>query len=131
MILLEVGFLLAPLKVMKAPMKLMKMNSTDFTAAQKLVDAGQLPSVKSVLAEPVAAVSVGIIDGEPRLDLPYVEDSQADVDMNIVMTASGKLVEVQGTAEKQAFSRQELTQLLDLASLGIEQIIVAQRACLK
>jgi ribonuclease PH len=82
------------------------------------------------LTEAVAAISVGIIDGVPMLDLPYVEDSRAEVDMNIVMTAAGRFVEVQGTAEQLAFSRSELDSLLDLAEGGIRQIFDAQSAVL-
>jgi ribonuclease PH len=78
----------------------------------------------------VAAVSVGVVGGVPLLDLPYEEDSRADTDMNVVMTGAGRFVEVQGTAEKEAFSRQELDQLLDLASAGIARIHEAQRALL-
>lgn len=77
-----------------------------------------------------AAISVGIIDGECRLDLPYVEDAGAEVDMNVVMTGSGGLIEVQGTAEGKVFSRSELDTLLDLASHGISQITEAQRTLL-
>ncbi|MEM9134733.1 MAG: ribonuclease PH [Actinomycetota bacterium] len=77
-----------------------------------------------------AAVSVGIIDGECRLDLPYVEDAGAEVDMNIVMTGAGGLIEVQGTAEGAVFSREQLDTLLDLASGGIDQIVAAQREVL-
>lgn len=73
-----------------------------------------------------AAVSVGIIDGEPRLDLPYVEDSRAETDMNVVMTGSGGIVEVQGTAEGVPFSRDELTALLDLATGGIRELVELQ-----
>jgi ribonuclease PH len=82
------------------------------------------------LGEEVAAVSVGIIDAVPMLDLPYSEDSRADVDMNVVMTGSGRFVEVQGTAEKMSFSRAELDELLALAEHGIERLIEAQRAVL-
>ncbi len=78
------------------------------------------------LTDHLAAISVGIIDGEPRLDLPYVEDSTADVDMNVVMTGSGGLVEVQGTAEGATFSRAELDSLLDLATVGIKEIVELQ-----
>ena len=74
-----------------------------------------------------AAVSVGVIDGEPRLDLPYVEDSRAETDMNVVMTGSGGLVEEQGTAEGVPFTRDELTALLDLAQHGIGEIVELQR----
>jgi ribonuclease PH len=73
------------------------------------------------------AVSVGIIEGVPMLDLPYSEDSRADVDMNVVMTSEGKFVEVQGTAEGAAFSRSELDELLRLAEGGIGDIIGLQR----
>ncbi len=66
-------------------------------------------------------------NGEPVLDLNYIEDSNADVDMNVVMTESGKLVEVQGTAEKTPFSRQQFTELLDLAEHGLKQIFQIQR----
>jgi ribonuclease PH len=79
------------------------------------------------LTDLVAAVSVGVIGGVPMLDLPYEEDSRADTDMNVVMTGSGGFVEVQGTAELAAFSREELNELLDLAASGIAAIHVAQR----
>jgi ribonuclease PH len=82
------------------------------------------------LIEEVAAVSVGIVDGVAMLDLPYGEDSRADVDMNVVMTGSGRYVEIQGTAERAAFSRAELNELLELAAQGIEQLVAAQRAVL-
>jgi ribonuclease PH len=75
----------------------------------------------------VAAVSVGIVDGEPLLDLDYVEDSSADTDLNVVMTGDGELVEVQATAERVPFTREELDALLDLAARGIEQIRAAQQ----
>jgi ribonuclease PH len=77
-----------------------------------------------------AAVSVGVVDGTPVLDLPYVEDSRAEVDMNVVMTSEGAFVEVQGTAEGKAFPRKELDALLDLAELGIGRIFAAQDAAL-
>ena len=82
------------------------------------------------LTDAVAAVSVGIVDGVPMLDLPYEEDSRAEVDMNVVMTGSGRFVEVQGTAEGQAFSRGELDELLALAETGISQLLAAQAAVL-
>jgi ribonuclease PH len=75
----------------------------------------------------VAAVSVGIVDGEALLDLDYAEDSQAETDMNVVMTADGRLVEVQATAEREPFSRDLLDRLLDLAAGGIEELSAAQR----
>lgn len=82
------------------------------------------------LREPVAAVSVGIVDGEVLLDLPYVEDSAADVDMNVVMTASGTFVEIQGTGEADTFDRAQLNAMLDLAEKGCSELIAAQRAAL-
>ncbi len=78
------------------------------------------------LVEACAAISVGIIDGTPMLDLPYVEDSRAETDMNVVMTESGRFIEVQGTAEGEPFSRDELDRLLDLAQGGIAQITALQ-----
>jgi len=78
----------------------------------------------------VAAVSVGIYQGVPVLDLDYAEDSQCETDMNVVMTGAGGLVEVQGTAEGKPFSRTELDALVDLASSGIRQLIALQRAAL-
>ena len=78
----------------------------------------------------VAAVSVGIVDGEPVLDLDYVEDSAAETDMNVVMAGDGRLVEVQATAERDPFSRELLDRLLDLAAGGIAELEAAQRnAC--
>ena len=82
------------------------------------------------VTEGCAAVSVGVIDGVPMLDLDYSEDVRAEVDMNVVMTASGRFVEVQGTAEGQPFSRTDLDDLLGLAELGIGQIMEAQAAVL-
>jgi ribonuclease PH len=79
----------------------------------------------------VAAISVGIVDGKPLLDLEYTEDSAADVDMNVVMAGDGRLVEVQATAERAPFSRELLDALLDLAGEGIEEITEAQRAALE
>ncbi len=97
-------------------------------AITRLVDDGTIRS--HALTDLVAAVSVGIVDGVPMLDLPYEEDSSAETDMNVVMTGSGGFVEVQGTAERTAFSRTELDQLLDLASEGITSIHEAQRLVL-
>ncbi|QKT06873.1 ribonuclease PH [Gordonia sp. X0973] len=78
----------------------------------------------------IAAVSVGIVDGRVRLDLPYEEDSRAEVDMNVVATDAGTLVEVQGTAEGATFSRATLDKLLDLAQAGTEKLFAAQREVL-
>jgi ribonuclease PH len=99
-------------------------------ALQKLVAAGQLADLRA-LKPPVAAVSVGIVGGEVVLDLPYVEDSRADVDMNVVGDESGKLIEVQGTAEHGTFDRRQLDAMLDLAAIGIKQLAAAQRAATK
>ncbi len=79
-----------------------------------------------VIRENIAAISVGIVNGEPLLDLCYAEDSNADVDLNVVMTESGKFVEVQGTAEQAPFSRDELNKMLDLAQGGLEKIFAIQ-----
>lgn len=76
---------------------------------------------------PVAAISVGIVDGEPRLDLDYAEDSRAGTDMNVVMAGDGRLIEVQGTAEAEPFTREELLAMLDLAAAGCESLFTAQR----
>ena len=78
----------------------------------------------------VAAVSVGIVDGAPVLDLDYAEDSGCDTDMNVVMTGAGHFVEVQGTAEGHPFTREEMSKLLDLAASGIRQLVKAQRSSL-
>jgi ribonuclease PH len=78
----------------------------------------------------VAAVSVGMFDGEPVLDLDYAEDSASDTDMNVVMTGAGALIEVQGTAEGEPFTRKELDAMLDLAQAGILRLVAAQKAAL-
>ncbi|MGC2485469.1 MAG: ribonuclease PH [Acidimicrobiales bacterium] len=97
-------------------------------AITRLVMAGTVTN--HALTDLVAAVSVGIVGGVPMLDLPYEEDVRADTDMNVVMTGSGRFVEVQGTAEHEPFDRAELGALLDLAALGIGRIHDAQRALL-
>jgi ribonuclease PH len=83
--------------------------------------------VTNPIIDEVAAVSVGIIDGQPTLDLDYLKDVDAEVDMNVVMSGRGLLVEVQGTAERAPFSRVELDQLLDLAAGGIAELHDLQR----
>jgi len=93
-------------------------------ACTRLVAAGLLR--EQPVREACAAISVGIVDGTPVLDLEYVEDVRAEVDMNVVMTASERFVEVQGTAEGLAFTREELDALLDLAQAGIKDIVAAQ-----
>ncbi len=85
---------------------------------------------QSPIREPIAAISVDIVEGTPLLDLEYTEDSACDTDMNVVMTAAGHFVEVQGTAEGAAFSRTEMGQLLDLAEKGIQELVAMQRAAL-
>ena len=80
------------------------------------------------LSDYVAAISVGIVDGEPLLDLAYEDDSRAEVDMNVVKTGNGRFIEVQGTAEGLPFGREALNTLLDLADLGIRQLVDKQRA---
>ncbi len=97
-------------------------------ALQGAIDAGKLPA--RVLGNGMAAISVGVVSGNVLLDLCYSEDSKADVDANIVMTASGKLIEVQGTAEGQPFSRGHLNKMLDYAEHGIAELIDIQKAAL-
>jgi ribonuclease PH len=82
------------------------------------------------LRDSVAAVSVGMVDGRPVLDLAYEEDARADVDFNVVMTGSGALVEVQGTAEGEPFSRDQLNELVDLAEVGVRRLTEIQRRAL-
>ncbi len=94
-------------------------------ACSRLVAAGSIAA--HPITEACAAISVGIVDAQCVLDLEYAEDAGADVDMNVVMTESGRLIEVQGTAEQAPFSRDELTTLLDLAEHGIAEIVAAQR----
>ncbi len=94
-------------------------------AFDKLVAEGVLK--ESPLKEHLAAISVGIKDGEVILDLDYEEDSSAEVDMNVIMTESGQFVEIQGTGEEATYSHAELLQMLDVASQGIKQLIEAQK----
>ncbi|MDH3193880.1 MAG: ribonuclease PH [Acidimicrobiia bacterium] len=97
-------------------------------ALSAAVESGQLAGIPVI--DSVAAVSVGIVEGTPLLDLEYVDDVNADVDMNVVMTGRGLLVEVQGTAEKAAFTRDEFNVLLDLAADGIGELTAAQKELL-
>lgn len=94
-------------------------------ALARLVQAGEL--AEHPLVDACAAISVGVVDGVAMLDLPYVEDSRAEVDMNVVMTGDGRFVEVQGTAEGLPFSRGDLDSLLGLAEQGIGEIVGLQR----
>jgi ribonuclease PH len=93
-------------------------------ALSRLVHAGRIG--EQPLREPCAAISVGIVGGLPMLDLAYSEDVSAEVDMNVVMTGSGRFIEVQGTAEGLPFTRDELGSLLDLGVTGIEEIVLLQ-----
>ena len=99
-----------------------------FAACHRLVKEGKTRSFP--LRDHVAAVSAGMIDGVPCLDLPYQEDVRAETDMNVVMTGLGGLVEVQGTAERAPFSREELDAMLDLAGRGIAELVMAQKLAL-
>jgi ribonuclease PH len=86
-----------------------------------------IESERPIVKDSIAAVSVGVVNGEPVLDLDYVEDSAADVDMNVIMTGSGKFIEVQGTAEGEPFDNDILQQLLSLGQEGIQQLTLFQR----
>ena len=97
-------------------------------ALRKVVAAGTLTKLPPLT--PVAATSVGIVKGEPALDLNYVEDSRADVDFNVVMTGAGHFIEVQGTAEHNTFTRETMDQLLALAESGIRQLFELQQRAL-
>ena len=98
-------------------------------AIDHLIENGNLQ--KSPLHGSIASVSVGIYQGTPVLDLDYPEDSDAETDMNVVMNEAGQFIEVQGTAEGHAFRREELDDMLDLAQLGIREIIQAQQTALE
>jgi ribonuclease PH len=97
-------------------------------ALTRMVHKGTLQALP--LTEAVAAVSVGVVDGVCMLDLPYEEDSRAEVDMNVVMTSSGRFIEVQGTAEGMPFTKGELDEMLNLAEHGIAQLLDLQSATL-
>ncbi|MDR2431787.1 MAG: ribonuclease PH [Candidatus Margulisbacteria bacterium] len=97
-------------------------------AVNKLLAEGKIPT--DPIIDSVAAVSAGIVEGEPRLDLMYLEDSAAEVDMNVIMTGSGRLVEIQGTGEHSTFSREQLGQLLDLAEKGNQDLSALQKRVL-
>lgn len=98
-------------------------------ALRRLIGDGLVP--ESVLSSPVAAVSVGLVDGEALLDLCYEEDARAAVDFNVVMNASGEFIEVQGTAEGKPFPRSRLDDLLDLARRGVSDLIALQSQALR
>ena len=97
-------------------------------AVSKLLAAGKID--RTPLLGFVAAISVGIVEGTPLLDLEYIEDSACDTDMNVVMTGAGHFIEIQGTAEGAPFSRVEMNHLLDLADGGIRNLILAQKTAL-
>jgi len=99
-----------------------------YDAVAKLLATGRLEV--SPITDFIAAISVGVYHGHPVLDLDYAEDSQCDTDMNVVMTGAGRFVEIQGTAEGAAFSREEMNHLLDLAQKGIADLIGHQKAAL-
>ncbi|PKO94735.1 MAG: ribonuclease PH [Betaproteobacteria bacterium HGW-Betaproteobacteria-10] len=99
-----------------------------YDACEKLVTSGKL--AENPVRDHVAAISVGIYKGSPVLDLDYPEDSDCDTDMNVVMTGSGGIVEIQGTAEGEPFTRQQMNVLADLAEAGIRQLIAAQETAL-
>ena len=97
-------------------------------ACRRLVDAGTLK--QSPIRDSVAAISVGVVQGEVLLDLAYDEDSRAEVDLNLVMTGRGRLVEVQGTGEEGTFDREDLTRMLDLGAKGITELVRIQAQAL-
>ena len=99
-----------------------------YEACDKLVQAGKLAA--NPVKDHVAAISVGIFEGSPVLDLDYPEDSNCDTDMNVIMTGKGGIVEVQGTAEGEPFSREQMNVLMDLAEMGIRQLVAAQESTL-
>ena len=99
-----------------------------YEACEKLVQAGKLAA--NPVKDHVAAISVGIFAGSPVLDLDYPEDSNCDTDMNVIMTGKGGIVEVQGTAEGEPFSREQMNVLMDLAEMGIRQLVAAQESAL-
>jgi ribonuclease PH len=97
-------------------------------AVNKLMKTGDV--ISDPLVDPVAAVSCGLYAGQPVLDLDYPEDSEAGVDGNFIMTGSGRLIEVQMSAEGSTFSRDQMNQLMDLAQKGVEELVAAQKAAL-
>ena len=99
-----------------------------YEACEKLVQAGKLAA--NPVKDHVAAISVGIFEGSPVLDLDYPEDSGCDTDMNVIMTGKGGIVEVQGTAEGEPFTREQMNVLMDLAQMGIRQLVLAQERAL-
>ncbi len=99
-----------------------------YEACEKLVQSGKLTA--NPVKDHVAAISVGIYEGSAVLDLDYPEDSNCDTDMNVIMTGQGGIVEVQGTAEGEPFSREQMNMLMDLAQMGIRQLVAEQQSAL-
>ena len=99
-----------------------------YEACEKLVQAGKLAA--NPVKDHVAAISVGIYEGSAVLDLDYPEDSNCDTDMNVIMTGKGGIVEVQGTAEGEPFTREQMNVLMDLAQMGIRQLVAEQQSAL-
>jgi ribonuclease PH len=93
-------------------------------ASRRLLKAGRI--ARTLVANQVAAISVGLVDNAPLLDLKYDEDSRAAVDMNVICTGDGRFIEVQGTAERQPYTREQMDHLLDLAARGIEHLVRIQ-----
>lgn len=98
-------------------------------AIEKLIEEKVI--TESPLIEPVAAISVGVVEGQAMLDLNYIEDSNADVDMNVIMTKSGKFIEVQGTGEQTPFSKETLMELLELGEKGVRELIELQEKVIR
>jgi len=97
-------------------------------AMKRLIEQGQMSRL--LLKDFMAAVSVGIVEGRPALDLCYLEDAQAEVDMNVIMTSAGRFIEVQGTAEQESFDREQLDAMLDLARKGVLDLVEKQKEVL-
>jgi ribonuclease PH len=98
-------------------------------AVNRLLVAGKIP--RSIVTNEVAAISVGVVENTPLLDLKYDEDSRAEVDMNVVCTGDGRFIEVQGTAEREPFSREQMDSLLALATEGLSSLIAMQRKAIE
>ncbi|MEP6718160.1 MAG: ribonuclease PH [bacterium] len=98
-------------------------------AVNRLLVAGKIQ--RSIITNEVAAISVGVVEGVPLLDLKYDEDSRAEVDMNVVCTGDGRFIEVQGTAEREPFSREQMDSLLGLATRGLDSLVAMQRETIK
>jgi ribonuclease PH len=98
-------------------------------AVNRLLVAGKIP--RSIITNEVAAISVGVVENTPLLDLKYDEDSRAEVDMNVVCTGDGRFIEVQGTAEREPFSREQMDRLLALATEGLSSLIAMQREAIE